>query len=144
MNHILATTAAVLALSGAAWADDTFSGASGSFGGGVSTSASSGGFSATGSFGGSGNTSIRSESGSGEFAGASVNWDSSSSNGDGSVTLSAESFTDGFDFSNTRSRGGFGGSMASRHGEAAAGGGFGGVFVTEDDSFESSFPELDD
>lgn len=138
---ITASFVAVFATASMVFADDTFSGVSGNFGGGVSTSASSGGFSATGSFGDTGNTSIRSESGSGEFAGASVNWDSSASNGDGDVTMGAESFTDGFDFSRSFSNGGFGASMAERFGSASAGGAFGGSFSSTDGDTED-FPGL--
>lgn len=124
-----------------ALSQDTFSGVSGNFEGGVSTSASSGGFSATSSFGENGNTSMRSESGSGEFAGASLNWNSNTSDGDGDVTMGAESFTDGFDFSRSFDNGGFGASMADRFGSASAGGSFGGTFSSSDGDSED-FPGL--
>jgi len=135
MKHIIATCA--IALAGAAHADDdNFNGVSGAFGGSVSTFAKSGGMSVTGSLGGDINSSIRNESGSGEFAGASMSWD----HDEGSVSMTGESFTDGFDFSRTFAGGGYGGSFAARGGMASAGGSFGGSFSGGDDDYE--FPGL--
>jgi len=142
MKQIIAT-AITLTFASVAHADsEGFSNVSGSFGGGVSTFAKSGGFSATGSFGGDTTTSIRNESGSGEFAGASVEWSSDVDGGSGDATMQAESFTDGFDFSRTFAGGGVGGSFAARGGMASAGGSFGGEFGNEfgDDDFD--FPGL--
>jgi len=119
-------TASAIALSGAAYADDdSFNGVSGAFGGNVSTFAKSGGASMTGSWGGDNNMRIRNESGSGEFAGASMSWDHDY----GNVSMTGESFTDGFDFSKTKAGGGYGGSFAARAGFAKTEGGFGGGFA---------------
>jgi len=108
--------------------DDSFNGVSGSFSGGVSTFAKSGGMSMTGSWGGDTNTSIRNESGSGEFAGSSVTWGAE----DGAASITGESFTDGFDSSETTAGGGYGGSFAARAGFAEAEGGFAGGFANGD------------
>jgi len=126
--------AAILAAS-AAHADNdrgSFSGVTGSFGGGVHTMAVTGGMSATGSWGGYDNTSIRNTSGAGQFAGASVGWESNANRGDGFASIGAESFVDGFDFSRTNAGGGYGGAMAARSGLASAGGSFGGSFGSFD------------
>lgn len=132
-------TASAIALAGAAHADDnSFNGVSGSFSGGVSTFAHSGGVSVTGSLGGDTNSSIRNESGSGEFAGASMSWD----HGEGSVSMTGESFTDGFDFSNTEAGGGYGGSFAARSGIAGAEGGFEGGFSSGEFDEGHEFPGL--
>ena len=137
MKYII--TAATIALAGAAHADDdSFNGVSGSFQGGVSTFAKSGGMSMTGSWGGDTNSSIRNESGSGEFAGASMSWN----HDEGSVTMTGESFTDGFDFSNTEAGGGYGGSFAARAGIAGAEGVFEGGFSSGEFDDDSEFPGL--
>jgi len=130
------TTLAILASTAAYAGDDK--GVSGAFGGGVGTFAKSGGVSMTGSWGGDTNSSVRNESGSGEFAGASMSWEA----GDGSVTMTGESFTDGFDFSKTRAGGGYGGSFAARVGIASAEGGFSGGFSTGDWDDDEGFPGL--
>lgn len=125
----------VIAAAGAAQAGDdrgSFSNVTGAFGGNVSTMAASGGMSATGSWGGNGNTSIRNQSGAGQFSGASMGWESDVGRGDGSVSMGAESFVDGFDFSRTRSNGGYGAAASMRFGGAAAKGGFGGAFGSFD------------
>jgi len=136
MKYLL-TTAAAIAFATMAHADDD-SGVSGAFGGGVSTFAKSGGVSMTGSMGGFDNSRIRNESGSGEFAGARMTWEAD----DGSVTMTGESFTDGFDFSKTRAGGGYGGSFAARAGIASAEGGFSGGFSTGDWDDDEGFPGL--
>jgi hypothetical protein len=129
----LLITAALL-IAAPAYADNngngngSFSDVSGAFGGSVSTMAMTGGMSATGSWGGYQNSSIRNTSGAGQFAGASVSWESDASDGDGFASISAESFVDGFDFSRTNAGGGFGGALSSRFGVAGAEGGFGGSF----------------
>lgn len=115
---------ATMALASTAYADDFSSGFEGGFEGSVSSFAESGGVSATGSMGGFQNSRIRNESGSGEFAGASMSWEAE----DGFVSMGAESFTDGFDFSKTNAGGGYGGSFADRYGAAQSQGGFTGGF----------------
>lgn len=126
MKHFITTAVAAVALAGMAHADDdSFNGVQGAFGGSVSTFAKSGGVSATGSLGGYQNTSIRNESGSGEFAGASTTWNAD----EGTASITGESFTDGFDFSETTAGGGYGGSFAARAGFAKAEGGFAGGFA---------------
>lgn len=145
MKYLL-TTAAILLTTAAHAGDDgngSFSSVSGAFGGHVSTMAVTGGISATGSWGGYQNSRIRNESGAGQFAGASVGWESNANRGDGFTSMGAESFVDGFDFSRTNAGGGYGGAMAVRFGGAAAEGGFGGSFGSfdargdwdDDDSF---------
>jgi hypothetical protein len=130
MKNLLITAALLLAAP--AYADNngngSFSGVSGTFGGSVSSMAMTGGMSMTGSWGGSQTTSIRNTSGAGQFAGASVSWESDADDGDGFASIGAETFVDGFDFSRTNSSGGFGGAMAARFGMATAGGSFGGSF----------------
>jgi hypothetical protein len=80
----------------------------------------------TSSTGGLEGTSIRNESGAGQFSGAVVGWEGSLA--DKSVTMTAETFTDGFDYSETFAGGGTGEGFASRLGEATAGGSFSGAF----------------
>jgi len=130
MKYIIAS--ALIAAAGAAHAGDddngSFSGVTGAFGGHVSTMAMTGGVSASGSFGGYDNTRIRNTSGAGQFAGASVGWESNANRGDGFASIGAESFVDGFDFSRTNAGGGYGGAMAARLGAASAGGSFEGGF----------------
>jgi len=137
MKYLIAASA--IALAGAAHADDdSFNNVSGAFGGNVSTFAKSGGLSATGSWGGYTNTRIRNASGSGEFAGASMSWD----HDDGSVSMTGESFTDGFDFSRTKAGGGYGGSFAARAGFAKTEGGFGGGFASgEFDGWDDDYDD---
>lgn len=129
MKYALALVA-ILAASAAQADNDSgsFTGVTGSFGGGVSTMAVTGGMSATGSWGGYQNSSIRNTSGAGQFAGASVGWESNANRGDGFASIGAESFVDGFDFSRTNAGGGYGGAMAARVGVASAGGSFEGGF----------------
>lgn len=128
---------ATMALASTAYADDFSSGFDGGFEGNVSSFAESGGVAATGSMGGSQNSRIRNESGSGEFAGASMSWEAE----DGSVSMGAESFTDGFDFSKTDAGGGYGGSFAGRYGVAQSQGGFTGGFSGGD--FDGGFGDGD-
>jgi hypothetical protein len=138
LKHFITTTVAAVALAGMAHADDdSFNGVQGAFGGTVSTFAKSGGVSATGSLGGYQNTTIRNESGSGEFAGASMTWSAE----DGSASITGESFTDGFDFSETTAGGGYGGSFAARAGFAKAEGGFAGGFANGefDDDWDDDY-----
>ena len=152
MKNLLITAALLLAAP--AYADNngngngngSFSGVSGAFGGSVSTMAMTGGMSATGSWGGYQNSSIRNTSGAGQFAGASVGWESDADDGDGFASISAESFVDGFDFSRTNAGGGFGGAMATRFGMATAEGGFGGSFgyLDSSGSFGNRFGRDDD
>lgn len=135
MKKLLILTAALLIGTAAhAGGNDSgsFSGVSGAFGGHVSSMAVTGGMSATGSWGGYQNSSIRNTSGAGQFAGASVGWESNANRGDGFASIGAETFVDGFDFSRTNSRGGYGGAMAIRFGAAGAEGGFGGAFGSFD------------
>ena len=95
MKNLLITAALLLAAP--AYADNngngngngSFSGVSGAFGGHVSTMAMTGGMSATGSWGGYQNSSIRNASGAGQFARASVGWESDASDGDGFASISA-------------------------------------------------------
>ena len=140
MKHLI--TVSAIALAGAAYADDdSFNGVSGAFGGNVSTFAKSGGMSVTGSWGGDTNSRIRNESGSGEFAGASMSWD----HDEGSVSMTGESFTDGFDFSRTKAGGGYGGSFAARAGMAGAEGAFEGGFSSgEFDGWDDDYNDDDD
>jgi len=139
LKHFITTAVAAVALAGMAHADDdSFNGVQGAFGGSVSTFAKSGGASATGSLGGHQNTSIRNESGSGEFAGSSVTWGAE----DGAASITGESFTDGFDSSDTTAGGGYGGSFAARAGFATANGGFSGGFANGDWDGDEGFPGL--
>jgi len=81
--------AAMFAATTAVAGDDDsgkFSGVGGNFGGSVSSFSKSGGVSVTGGMGGSGRSFIRNESGSGQFSGASVNWDSNVSKGGEEMT----------------------------------------------------------
>jgi len=122
-----------------------FSGVGGNFGGSVGSFSQSGGVSVTGGMGGSGRSFTRNESGSGQFSGASVNWDSNVSKGGGDVTMGAETFTDGFDFSKTINRnGGAGFAGAKRGGAASAGGSFGGGFSNFKGGFGGSNWDNDD
>lgn len=124
--------AAAMAISAtAAFAGDdnesgSFAGFSGAFSGGVSAMSTANGNSFTSSAGGWEGTSIRNESGAGQFSGAAVGWEGSLA--DGSVTMTAETFADGFDFSETFAGGGTGEGFASRLGTASAGGSFSGQF----------------
>jgi len=140
--------AAMFAATTAVAGDDDsgkFSGVGGNFGGSVSSFSKSGGVSVTGGMGGSGRSFTRNESGSGQFSGASVNWDSNVSKGGGDVTMGAETFTDGFDFSKTINRnGGVGFAGAKRGGAAAAGGGFSGGFSNSKGGFGGSNWDNDD
>lgn len=135
MKKLLTSTAALMIGTAAhAGGNDngSFSGVSGAFGGHVSTMAVTGGMSVTGSWGGYQNSSIRNTSGAGQFAGASVGWESNANRGDGFASIGAESFVDGFDFSRTNAGGGYGGAAAVRFGAASAEGGFGGAFGSFD------------
>ena len=127
-NYIYA--AVITLASTAAFAGDndsgSFAGFSGNFEGGVSAFTTSNGNSYTSSTGGWESTSIRNESGAGQFSGAVVGWEGSLA--DRGVTMTAETFVDGFDFSNTIAGGGTGEGFASRLGEASAGGSFSGSF----------------
>lgn len=134
MKYFIAIAVSVAA--GAAYADGNAAG--GMFGGGVSTFAGSGGASATGSWGGDVDVGIRNESGSGEFAGAGVTWENDGS----SVTITGESFTDGFNFSSTEANGGYGGSFAANSGIAGTTGVFGGGFFSGEFDADDGFPGL--
>jgi len=138
-------TAAIVTMFGTAAIagdNDSFSGVTGSFGGSVNSFAASGGVSVTGGMGGSGRSFTRNESGSGQFAGASVNWDSSVNKGGGNVIMGAETFTDGFDFSRTINRGGWGFAGAKRNGVASAGGSFGGSFGSFKGEFDDDYNDF--
>ena len=122
--------AAAMAISAtAAFADNdsgSFAGFSGAFEGGVSAMSTANGNSFTSSAGGWESTSIRNESGAGQFSGAAVGWEGSLV--DRGVTMTAETFADGFDYSNTIAGGGIGEGFASRLGTASAGGSFSAMF----------------
>lgn len=145
---IVATAIAAItgtaAIAGGGSGSNNFSGVSGNFGGSVGSFSKSGGASFTGSYGGNQKMSTRNESGSGQFSGASVQWDSNVSKGGGDVTMGAETFTDGFDFSKTNNKGGFGFSGATRGGMAGAGGSFGGAFGQTKGNFGGSNWDDDD
>ena len=112
----------------------------GSFSGGVSAFSSSGGASFSSSFGGDTDSSIRNESGSGQFSGVNMNF--SNDENEGTTTMSTETFTEGFDFSSTEAGGGFGGAFAGREGIAGANGGFGSNFGSEFEFNQDSFSGL--
>lgn len=147
MKTILAaialSTLATASVAGNAGGTFGFGGAniSGAFSGGVSAGSASGGLSATGSSPfRNGTTSIRNESGAGQFSGSSLTFDSTitsnmKSNGNnprigfsGGTTMTADTISEGFDYSKTIDRGGFGGSGAFRDGSAGAVGNYGGSF----------------
>lgn len=133
-------TAAIVAMFGTmtiAGDNDSFNGVAGTFGGYVNSFSTSGGMSVTTSMGGVGNYFNRNESGSGQFSGASLNWSE-----DSGVTMSADTFTDGFDFSRTINRGGWGVASAKRNGVAAAGGIFGGSFGNFEGEFDDDYNDF--
>lgn len=117
MKTITTTVAAIMLTATFAYADDL----EGSFSGGVSTFSNSGGVSFTSSMGGDTSSSIRNESGAGQFSGSTSSFELDDTGG----TVTSESFTEGFDFSNTQVNGGFGESFAGRGGVAAGSGSFG-------------------
>lgn len=128
IKYAMVITASLALLAAPAWANGRsgWSGSAGGVSGNIFAHSQSGGFSMSGSLGGNGRTSMRNESGAGQFSGAITTFDGNRRG----TEMTAETFTEGFDYSQSQSRGGFGMSGASRMGTATAGGSFGGGWGT--------------